>query len=67
MDKLVGDPKYKNVAVFDVDFDHQKAVLKAYNVRVQSTFIAFKGDKEVARSSGDTDGASITKLFDTAS
>ena len=65
--KLVNDPRYKNVTVFDVDFDHQKAVLRAYNVRVQSTFIAFKGEKEVARSSGDTDGASIAHLFDAAS
>ena len=53
--------------MFDVDFDHQKAVLKAYDVRVQSTFIAFKNGKEVVRSSGDTDGASIAKLFDAAS
>ncbi len=67
VDKLVHDPKYKDLTVLDVDFDHQKAVLKTYDVRVQSTFIAFKGGKEVARSSGDTDGTSIAHLFDAAS
>ena len=64
---LVHDPKFNDVTVFDVDFDKQKAVVRSYGVRMQSTFVAFKGTKEVGRSSGDTDKASIEKLFDKTS
>ena len=64
---LMHDPKFSDVAVFDVDFDRQKAVVRSYGVRMQSTFVAFKGVKEVGRSSGDTDKASIERLFDKTS
>ena len=63
VDELIDAPQYKQVTVYDVDFDSQKAVLKKYRVTVQSTFVAFKGNKEVARSSGDTNKASVEKLF----
>ena len=64
---LVEDPKFKNVTVFDVDFDSQKSTVRKYGVRVQSTFVAFKGTKEIGRSTDDTNKASIEKLFDKVS
>ena len=64
---LLHDPKFKGLTVFDVDFDKQKATLRQYGVRMQSTFIAFKGKDEVGRSTGDTSKASIETLFDKAS
>ena len=64
---LLGEPKYKNLVLLHVDFDTQKAVLRKYGVREQSTFVAFKGKDEVGRSTGDTDKASIEKLFDKTS
>ncbi len=67
VDALIEAPRYKQVTVYDVDFDSQKAVLRKYGVTVQSTFVAFKGDREVARSSGDTNKASVEKLFDKTS
>ncbi len=64
VDKLLADPKYKDMLVLDVDFDTQKALLRDLQVRAQSTFVAYKGKTEVGRSTGATDKASIAQLFD---
>ena len=61
---LLSAPKFKNLAVFDVDFDSRKDVLKELGVRMQSTLIAYKGAAEEGRSTGDTDKASIARLLD---
>lgn len=52
--KLTQDPRFKDLLVFDVDFDSRKDVLKGFNARMQSTLIAFKGEAEVGRSVGET-------------
>lgn len=52
--KLAADPRFKDLQIFDVDFDTRKDVLRQLNARMQSTLIAFKGDKEVGRSVGET-------------
>ena len=54
LDKLRDDPRYKDLVTFKVDFDTQKTVLRAFNARVQSTLICFRGAKEVGRSVGET-------------
>jgi thioredoxin 1 len=60
--KLGQIPTYQKIAYFEVDFDRQKDVLRALRVSKQSTLIAFKGKKEIARSTGDTNQASIEAL-----
>lgn len=50
--------------VFEVDFDSAKDALAKFRVRHQSTLIMFRGQKEVGRSTGDTDPASIRALVD---
>ena len=62
---ITADPKFRNLVVLTVDFDAQKDVLKKLNVQKQSTLITFKGGKEIKRSVGDTDPASIKMLIDT--
>lgn len=52
--KLTQDPRFKDLQVFDVDFDSRKDVLKQLNARMQSTLIAYKGQTEVGRSVGET-------------
>lgn len=52
--KLMKDPRFKDLQVFDVDFDSRKDVLKQFNARMQSTLIAYKGEAEVGRSVGET-------------
>ncbi|MCJ2088394.1 thioredoxin family protein [Methylobacterium sp. E-005] len=52
--KLAEQPRFRDLQVFDVDFDSQKPLLKRLNVRLQSTLIAYKGTVEVGRSVGET-------------
>jgi thioredoxin 1 len=63
LNELTNDPKFKNLAYFVVDFDSQKNLVQRFGARVQSTLIAFKGDKEKGRSAGDTNRASIAALL----
>ncbi|HLH97252.1 MAG TPA: thioredoxin family protein [Xanthobacteraceae bacterium] len=61
--KLFAQPKFKNLAVFRVDFDTQKDEVRAFKTRIQSTLITFKGSEETARSVGDTNADSIADLL----
>ena len=66
LSNLEAEPKFKDLVVLDVDFDSQKDVLRQLGVRMQSTLIAFKGDRETARSTGETRPEPIAKLLDSA-
>jgi thiol-disulfide isomerase/thioredoxin len=63
LEHLAAKPEFKNLIVFEVDFDKQKDVVRQMHAQVQSTLIAFKGAKETARSVGDTDEASIERVL----
>lgn len=63
---LRADPKFKNLVYFVIDFDSQKDLVKRFGAEMQSTLIVFRGEKEVGRSVGDTDRASIYALVDKA-
>ncbi len=63
LSELMGEPKFKNLVYFVVDFDAQKDVVNSFGARMQSTMIAFKGEHETGRSVGDTDQASIAALL----
>lgn len=62
--KLAADPRFKDLQIFDVDFDGSKDVLRQLNARMQSTLIAYKGDKEVGRSVGETQPEWIEGLLE---
>jgi thiol-disulfide isomerase/thioredoxin len=64
LSELMEDPKFKDLTYFVVDFDTQKDAVKSFNVRMQSTLIAFKGVTETGRSVGDRDRSSIAALLD---
>lgn len=66
IDKLLGEAEFKNLVTFRVDFDTQKEVMRKFNARLQSTLIAFRGDKEVARSVGETQPEWIEDLMSKA-
>lgn len=51
------------LVVYEVDFDTAKDVLKQFRAQYQSTLILFKGKKELARSTGETDPAAIHALI----
>src|SRR6516225_10302685 len=63
LSQLMADPKFKNLVYFVVDFDSQKDAVKSFGAGMQSTLIAFKGERETGRSVGDTDRASIAALL----
>jgi len=54
VDGLMKQRAYKDVSLLTVDFDQEKPTLKKFKVTMQSTLVAFKGGKEVGRSTGDT-------------
>jgi thiol-disulfide isomerase/thioredoxin len=63
---LAADPKFKDLVVFEVDFDNQKDAVRAFKAQTQSTLVVFKGEKEVGRSVGDTHRKSIAALVASA-
>jgi thiol-disulfide isomerase/thioredoxin len=56
------EKEHPELVVYDVDFDTAKDVLKQFRVQHQSTLIVFKGQKEIARSTGQTDPAPLRSL-----
>jgi thiol-disulfide isomerase/thioredoxin len=60
---LLNDPKMKNVTLFVADYDKEKDLKKALRVSSQSTFVVFKGGKEVARSTGQTKKEDLAATF----
>ena len=62
IDGLMKQPAYKDVTLMTLDFDADKPTLKRFKVSMQSTLVAFKGDKEVDRSTGDTTPAGLEAL-----
>ena len=63
---LMSEPKLKPVTLFVADYDTEVALKKQLNVTQQSTFVVFKGGKEVGRSTGQTQKTAIAELFDKA-
>ena len=59
VDALLASPEFKDYTVLKVNFDTQKDVRQTLRVVQQSTFIVFRGKREVARSIGDTSKDSI--------
>ncbi len=51
-----------NLVVYEVDFDKAKDLLQRLQVRAQSTLIVYKGQKEVARSTAETDPGRLRAL-----
>lgn len=63
---LMQDKKRESVTLFLADYDTESSLKKQLGVAQQSTFVVFKGGKEVARSTGQTDKRAIAELFDKA-
>lgn len=63
MERVLAGPAYKNVRTVRVNFDREKRFLADYKVVRQSTILIFKGGKEVARLSYDSDPARIEQTL----
>jgi len=63
MERVLAGPAYKNVRTVRLNFDREKRFLADYKVVRQSTILIFKGGKEVARLSYDSDPARIEQTL----
>ena len=61
--ELLSEPRMKDVKLFVANFDTEKDLKKAMKVYSQSTFVVFKGGKEVGRSTGQTQKSVIESVF----
>ena len=66
MDELAKLPEFKDLIIMRVDFDSEKATVRQFGVRMQSTLIAFHGKDERARATAITDPAAIKALLEKA-
>jgi len=63
---LLEEPEYASIKAFRVDFDSDRAFLRAHGVRSQSTLIVFEGERERSRSVGQTDEGLIRQQVEKA-
>ena len=63
---LVNEPGRRALTLFVADFDTEQGLRKRLGVTMQSTLVAFRHGKEVARSTGQTDKAALAALLDKA-
>lgn len=63
MKRVLAASAYKGVQAIRVNFDRDKQFLTDYRVLRQSTIIVFKGGKEIARLSYETDPARIEQIL----
>jgi thiol-disulfide isomerase/thioredoxin len=61
--ELMQTPELQAVTLFVANFDTEKALKQSFRVTEQSTIIVFKDGKESARSTGDTQRASLAALL----
>ena len=66
LSQLENEPAFRDLAVYTVDFDTQKDVVRALGARMQSTLIVFHGVAERGRSTGATDPSAIKALLEKA-
>jgi thioredoxin 1 len=64
-DSFVAKPEFMSAALFEVEFDSQKDVPARFDVRRQSTLIAFKGRSEMNRSTGETKVGAVETILET--
>ena len=61
--ELSQTPELKGLTLFVANFDTEKTLKQSLGVTKQSTVVVFKGGKESARSTGDTQQASLAALL----
>jgi len=61
--QLMESPAFKSVTLYVANFDTEKSLKRSLGVTQQSTIVVFKGGKEVARSTGDTQEDSLAALL----
>jgi thiol:disulfide interchange protein len=63
---MTGAPALKDLTLLVVNYDQEKPLRKALNVRSQSTLIVYKGDKQTAMLAGETENAALQQALKSA-
>ena len=63
LESLGRDPAFEKVVRLRVDFDKPGSALKLLRVTSQATLVLFKGEREIARSTFDTNADSIRAML----
>ncbi|MGL4324080.1 MAG: thioredoxin family protein [Beijerinckiaceae bacterium] len=56
---LLADPAIRRLPFIRVDFDHDQDFRRRYRITAQSTLLAFKDGREIARSVGETNTGAL--------
>src|SRR5260370_38586292 len=63
IDKVLAEKEFQAVSAFVADYDTSTDLKKEMKIRSQSTFVVFKGGREMARSVGTTDPDELRELL----
>jgi thioredoxin 1 len=61
--ELTQQPEFKGVTLFVANFDTEKVLERSLGVTKQSTIVVFRDGKEIARSTGETQQASLSEIL----
>lgn len=61
--RIVADPAYNQLIIFELNFDTQKAERQALSANRQATLIGYRGQRQVGRLEYVTDKAKIGELL----
>lgn len=64
--KLRDEPRFAAFELYEIDFDTDKASVRAVKAQLQSTVIVYRGGREIARTVGDREEGWIEELFEKA-
>lgn len=64
--RLSESDRFKDMVIFNIDFDTQKPLARRFSVQRQGTLVVFKGNVEKGRSVGATQPDPITELLASA-
>lgn len=64
--RLAAEPRFKDLAIFTIDFDGQRDLVRRFGAQMQSTLILYKGKAEVGRSVGETQAEWIESFLEPA-
>ncbi len=60
---LSGKPEFSSLTLYIANYDEEKSLKKSLGVTQQSTVVVFNHGREVGRSTGDTNEASLAVLL----
>ena len=66
VDKLLGEPQFMSVTLFEADFDTETALEKSLKVTQQASFVVFKLGHEATLSTGQTQEPAIRAVLQQA-